>query len=132
VGLLQYEIGVVFRHLNQTVTVKHSAFHNGHLFLGNYQDAENILLSAGLIFRAILLNIYLHQWEKALDLAVKHKTHVDTVLAYRIKHLNRFDKEENIKKYTEYMKEVDIDWEKIASKVESEFQKESERGRHNK
>ena len=85
-----------------------------------------------MIFRAILLNIYLHQWEKALDLAVKHKTHVDTVLAYRIKHLNRFDKEENIKKYTEYMKEVDIDWEKIASKVESEFQKESERGRHTK
>ena len=33
--------------------------------------------------RAILLNIYLHQWERALDLAVKHKTHVDTVLAYR-------------------------------------------------
>ena len=33
--------------------------------------------------RAIFLNIYLHQWERALDLAVKHKTHVDTVLAYR-------------------------------------------------
>ena len=45
---------------------------------GNYQDAENILLQAGLILRAILLNIYLHQWEKALDLAIKHKTHVDT------------------------------------------------------
>ena len=26
------------------------------------------------------MNIYLHQWEKALDLAVKRKTHVDTVL----------------------------------------------------
>ena len=35
---------------------------------GNYQDAENILLQGGLIFRAILLNVYLHQWEKALDL----------------------------------------------------------------
>ena len=32
---------------------------------GNYQDAENILLQAGLIFRAVLLNIYNHQWEKA-------------------------------------------------------------------
>ena len=93
---------------------------------GNYQDAENILLQAGLTFRAILLNIYLHQWEKALDLAIKHKTHVDTVLAYRVKYLNRFDKEESIKKYNEYMKEVDIDWEKISAKIEVEFQKENE------
>ena len=38
---------------------------------GHYQDAENLLLQSGLIFRAVLLNIYLHQWERALDLAVK-------------------------------------------------------------
>ena len=97
---------------------------------GNYQDAENILLQGGLIFRAILLNVYLHQWDKALDLAVKHKTHVDTVLAYRLKHINRFDKEEHLKKYIEYMKEVEIDWEKIASKIEAEFLKENDKGRH--
>jgi len=52
---------------------------------GNYQDAESTLLQSGLIFRAILLNIYLHNWERGLDLAVKHRTHVDTVLAYRLK-----------------------------------------------
>ena len=76
---------------------------------GHYQDAENLLLQSGLVFRAVLLNIYLHQWERALDLAVKvlmdnyfsrkcqflhsslfqHKTHVDTVLAYRLKYLAR-------------------------------------------
>ena len=38
---------------------------------GHYQDAENILLQAGLTFRAILLNIHLHQWERALDLSIK-------------------------------------------------------------
>ena len=38
---------------------------------GHYQDAENLLLQSGLVFRAVLLNIYLHQWERALDLAVK-------------------------------------------------------------
>ena len=74
-----------------------------------------MLLQAGLVFRAVLLNVYLHQWERALDLAVKvqtdiccanivnffdgevkklnilfqHKTHVDTVLAYRLKYLAR-------------------------------------------
>jgi intraflagellar transport protein 80 len=94
---------------------------------GNLQDAENILLQAGLIFRAVLLNTYNHQWEKALDLAIKHKTHVDTVLAYRIKHLNRFDKEETIKKFKEYNNEVDIDWEKINAKVEAEFAKEGQK-----
>ncbi len=79
--------------------------------------------------RAILLNIYLHQWERALDLAVKHKTHVDTVLAYRLKHLNRLEKEETIAKYTQYMKEVEIDWEQIGAKIEDEFQKEREAGK---
>ena len=28
---------------------------------GHYQDAENTLLQSGLVFRAIVLNIYLHQ-----------------------------------------------------------------------
>ena len=94
---------------------------------GNYQDAENILLQSGLTFRAILLNIHLHQWEKALDLAIKHKTHVDTVLAYRIKHLNRFDKDETIKKFTQFNDEVEIDWEKINAKIDGEFQKEAQK-----
>ena len=47
---------------------------------GHYQDAENSLLQAGLVFRAILLNIFLHQWDKALDLSMKHQSHVDTVV----------------------------------------------------
>merc|ERR1712223_1777280 len=94
---------------------------------GNYQDAENILLQGGLIFRAILLNVYLHQWEKALDLAIKHKTHVDTVLAYRIKHLNRFDKDETIKKFNRFNDQVEIDWDKINAKIEAEFQKEAQK-----
>jgi intraflagellar transport protein 80 len=76
-----------------------------------------------------LLNIYLHQWERALTLAVKHKTHVDTVLAYRLKHLNRSEKEETIEQYVHYNKEVDVDWEKIGAKIEDEFQKEREAGK---
>ena len=96
------------------------------MLVGNYQDAENILLQAGLHLRAILLNVYLHQWERALDLAVKHKTHVDTVLAYRIKHLNRCDKEETLKKYKDFMKEVEIDWDKIAAKLEDDFLREKD------
>ena len=92
---------------------------------GNHSDAETILLQAGLTFRAVLLNIHLHRWDRALDLAVKHKTHVDTVLAYRVKHLNRCDAQETLDKNVQYMKEVDISiGKKIGQKVEAEFVKE--------
>ena len=37
---------------------------------------KNLLLQAGLVFRAVLLNVYLHQWERALDLAVKVQTDI--------------------------------------------------------
>ena len=93
---------------------------------GHYQDAENSLLQAGLVFRAILLNIFLHQWDKALDLSIKHQSHVDTVLAYRLKYLARCDKEENNKKYIQYMKEVEVDWDKINQKIEEEYKRERE------
>lgn len=93
-------------------------------FTGNYADAETILLQAGLVFRAILLNIHLHQWEKALDLGLRHRVHVDTVLAYRLKHLNRFDMEETIDKFNVHGKEVEIDWEQIAQKIELELDRE--------
>ena len=46
-------------------------------------EALQILLSSKLFYRAIKLNIKLYRWEKALELALTHKTHVDTVVAYR-------------------------------------------------
>jgi len=36
----------------------------------------------------------------------------------------RCDKEETLPKYQQYMKEVEIDWDKIASKLEDEALKE--------
>ena len=49
--------------------------------------------------------------------SIKHQSHVDTVLAYRLKYLARCDKEENNKKYIQYMKEVEVDWDKINQKI---------------
>ena len=43
---------------------------------------------------------------RALELAVKHKTHVDTVIAHRLKFLQQFDIEENNKRFKQYEKEV--------------------------
>ncbi|XP_064639074.1 intraflagellar transport protein 80 homolog isoform X2 [Lineus longissimus] len=97
------------------------------LFCGQPQDAEGILLQSGLVFRAIMMNIQLYNWDRALELAVKHKTHVDTVLAFRQKFCTDFDKKETNKRFVQYSEGVEIDWEKINAKIELEYQKERER-----
>lgn len=43
---------------------------------------------------------------RALELAVKHKTHVDTVLAYREKFLQKFGRKENNKRFMHYAEGV--------------------------
>ncbi|XP_013923421.1 PREDICTED: intraflagellar transport protein 80 homolog [Thamnophis sirtalis] len=97
------------------------------LFSGNVQDAETLLLQAGLIYQAIQVNINLYNWERALELAVKHKTHVDTVLAYRQKFLDDFSKKETNQRFLQYAEGLDVNWEKIKAKIELEIAKERER-----
>ena len=53
------------------------------LYCKKINEAEQILLQAKLYYRAIKMNIKLFRWERALDLAVKHKTHIDTVVGFR-------------------------------------------------
>lgn len=69
------------------------------LLSGQTHEAETILLQNGLVYQAINMNIQMHSWNKALELAVKHKTHVDTVLFLRQKYLKTINKEENNNKY---------------------------------
>ncbi|XP_063772234.1 intraflagellar transport protein 80 homolog isoform X2 [Pseudophryne corroboree] len=96
------------------------------LFSGNFQEAEAIILQAGLVYQAIQLNIDSYNWERALELAVKHKTHVDTVLAYRQKYLEDFNKKETNKRFLQYAEGVEVDWDKIRAKIELELVKERE------
>ncbi|XP_068810419.1 intraflagellar transport protein 80 homolog isoform X3 [Struthio camelus] len=97
------------------------------LFSGNTQEAETLLLQTGLIYQAIQVNINLYNWDRALDLAVKHKTHVDTVLAYRQKFLEDFSKKETNKRFLQYAEGLEVDWNKIKAKIEMEIAKERER-----
>ncbi|NXD38409.1 IFT80 protein, partial [Copsychus sechellarum] len=76
------------------------------LFSGNTQEAETLLLQSGLVYQAIQININLYNWERALDLAVKHRTHVDTVLAYRQKFLGDFGKKETNQRFLQYAEGV--------------------------
>ena len=50
-------------------------------------------MSARLFYRAIKMNIKLYKWDKALDIAIAQKTHVDTVIAYRKRFLEQYNKE---------------------------------------
>ncbi|XP_050045918.2 intraflagellar transport protein 80 homolog isoform X1 [Dermacentor andersoni] len=94
------------------------------LLCGNQKEAENILLQNKLWFRAIMMNISLHEWERALNLAVKYNTHIDTVLGHRISSLERLGKQENNAVFLKYNKEVKVDWAKINAAMADEYEKE--------
>eukprot|EP00753_Platysulcus_tardus_P016304 PLAT5593.1.p1 GENE.PLAT5593.1~~PLAT5593.1.p1 ORF type:complete len:772 (-),score=389.49 PLAT5593.1:1637-3952(-) len=99
------------------------------LMMRRPDDAEKILLQASppLVFRAIMMNISLFRWERALDLAITHRTHVDTVLGHRGKFLAKFGKEETDARFAQYAEEVPIDWDAIRSKAEAAIAEEEER-----
>lgn len=69
------------------------------LMTGSVEEAENLLMQNGLIYRAIMANIHLHNWNRALDLATKNRTHIDTVLFYRNQYLEALQKSETHEKF---------------------------------
>ena len=92
------------------------------MFCGNQVEAESTLLRGGFLYLLIRLNMDLYEWEHALDLAIRHKTHVDTVLGFRQIYLEQIGKEENNNKFKQYSENVVVDWDKIETKIESEMQ----------
>ncbi|KAJ8598728.1 hypothetical protein CTAYLR_010223 [Chrysophaeum taylorii] len=90
------------------------------------EDAERILLQATppLLYRAIKLNIRLFRWGRALELAVKHRSHVDTVLAYRARYLKDFKKEEKDDRFKQLNDSVKWDWAQIKAKKDLEKKEE--------
>lgn len=105
------------------------------LMTGNIEEAENLLLQNGLVFRAIMANIHLHNWSRfcklylfenkaihysfimptyfhpfhfyrALDISTKHRTHIDTVLFSRNQYLEALQKSETNDKFLALKDEV--------------------------
>ncbi|XP_028134909.1 intraflagellar transport protein 80 homolog isoform X1 [Diabrotica virgifera virgifera] len=95
---------------------------------GKHQDAESTLLHNGMVFQAIYMNINLYEWNRALDLAIKHKTHIDTVLYLREKYLKGLEKTENNNRFISLNETVNIDKEKVEQKLMMEFQKQKQSG----
>jgi len=97
------------------------------LFRRRPHEAETILLQSSLYYRAIKMWIRLYNWDRALELAVTHTTHVDTVLMHRQRYLKMVDKEETNKHFLQYRDKIEIDEEKIEAKVAAEKEKEAKR-----
>ncbi|KAL0273596.1 UNVERIFIED_CONTAM: hypothetical protein PYX00_006229 [Menopon gallinae] len=93
------------------------AAQNAHLALlaGNFKEAENILLLNGLIFRAILVHMELHNWNRYGKLSPL-KCYLDT-----------FEKAETNEKFLQFKNEVEINPENIESKIELELEKEKQK-----
>ncbi len=99
------------------------------LFRRQPDEAERILLQATppLAYRAIKLNLLLYRWTRALDLAVKYKTHVETVLAYRQRHLEEFGKKETLSKFQQMAGQVTFDYETVLNNEQEEMRQEKRR-----
>lgn len=100
------------------------------VFRRNVEEAERILIAAGFVYRAIKINIRLFRWERALELAVKHKTHVDTVLGYRAQYLRASGRDETNTRFIKYAKGVDVSWDAIRAKIAEEKAREGRQGDH--
>lgn len=88
------------------------------------KEAESILLAANLVYRCIRMWIELYNWDRALDLAVKNKTHVDTVLFFRAKYLRALSRNEDNKRFSQYIDSVPVEWIKIKAKIAMELENE--------
>ncbi|KAJ3045285.1 Intraflagellar transport protein 80 [Rhizophlyctis rosea] len=116
-----------------------------------HKEAETILLSANMIYRAIRMWLNLFNWDRALEIAVKYKTHVDTVLYFRDKYLRSMGRKETSKRFLQYAQgarvgniaqgsqlraaintvycvpQVTVDYEKIKAKLAMEEEAEKTR-----
>jgi len=87
------------------------------LFCKRPDEALNLLLQNKRMYRAIKLNIRLHRWGDALELALKHQTHVDTVLAYRARHLTQMKHVETNEQFKQWVQQVEVDWDTVKKKI---------------
>jgi intraflagellar transport protein 80 len=80
------------------------------MFCRQVDEAERILLNASppLVYRAVKMNIRYFRWARALDIALKFRTHVDTVLGYRQRFLDQFGKQETDPRFIQYGQQVGV------------------------
>ncbi len=78
-------------------------------------EAESILLQASppLVYHAIEMNIRLFKWERAMELAEKHKRHADVVAFHRRRFLKEFGRREDMSAFSRFA-DMDLNEDDIA------------------
>ena len=92
------------------------------------QEAEQMLLQARMYYRAIKMNIRSFKWERALEIALSNKKHIDTVIAYRRKFLEASGREESLEKFKQFS-DLETDWVAIKTKIKQEKESEAMQGK---
>ncbi|XP_071453999.1 intraflagellar transport protein 80 homolog [Hetaerina americana] len=98
-------------------------------------EVEGMLIRSGIGFRAIMINIQFFHWERALQLAKKQRSHIDAVLYFRKKHLERSEQRETLESFIKamntYVEETgssEISYTKVKEDILSEYEKEKSNG----
>ena len=68
----------------------------------------------------------MYKWDRALDLAIQKKTHVDTVIAYRKRFLEQYGKQETNERFTQLNNEIEINWDTVKTKIKAEKEREAQ------
>lgn len=71
------------------------------------------------------MNIKLYKWDRALEIAIQNKTHVDTVIAYRKRFLASQNKEEDNETLKQYSRDLDVDWATVKAKIKVDKEREA-------
>jgi len=68
----------------------------------------------------------MYKWDRALEIAVQNKTHVDTVIAYRQRWLMMQNRQEQDQRFLKYSKDINVEWETIKAKIRADKDREEE------
>ncbi|KAI9144555.1 hypothetical protein BKA69DRAFT_1122387 [Paraphysoderma sedebokerense] len=93
------------------------------IFKRQFKEAENIMLGGGYTYKAIKLWMSLFQWERALEISIKHKVYTDVVLYFRSKYLISTGLKETNQKIMSLKENVVVDEETVLKIVEREESK---------
>ncbi|KER26913.1 hypothetical protein T265_13899, partial [Opisthorchis viverrini] len=91
---------------------------------GEYQDAEGVLLQAGLYFRAIMLHLNSYNWNRAIELAMKYKLALDIVLSMRQAYLQQANRTETLERYLSQPKQNLLSTNALKERIEKEYERE--------
>ncbi|XP_070155194.1 intraflagellar transport protein 80 homolog [Polyergus mexicanus] len=76
------------------------------LLAGDLLAAEGILLQSGLIKQAIHINLEVYNWNRALELAIRHKRQLEEVLNARAKYLHIINKNETNQNFLTHIENI--------------------------